>query len=190
MSRLWVTGYRSYEIGTFGDQDPKIEIIKYALNRTLREQIDNGLEWVITGGQLGIEQWTVEVVADLKQEFPSLKVAMMLPFQQFGSQWKPDNQAKLKALFSKSDFFESVSQLPYEGPRQLQSYQQFMLAHTDGAVLVYDTEFEGKPLYDFRVIQEQQRISPYPLTTIDMARLQEYATEYQEINDEKNNFDE
>ena len=28
--RLWVTGYRSYELGTFGDKDPKIKVIKYA----------------------------------------------------------------------------------------------------------------------------------------------------------------
>jgi len=188
MSRLWVTGYRNYEIGTFGDKDPKIEVIKYALNRTLREQIDNGLEWVITGGQMGIEQWTVAVVSDLKQEFPALKVAMMLPFQKFGSQWKPDNQARFQSLISKSDFCESVSQAPYEGPQQLKNYQQFMLTHTDGAILVYDLDFEGKPVYDYRAIQKQQSIVPYPLTTIDMDQLQDYATEYEEIHEEKSNF--
>ncbi|WP_238375766.1 SLOG family protein, partial [Leuconostoc mesenteroides] len=40
--RLWVTGYRSYELGTFGDKDPKIKVIKYALHQTLKEQVDNG----------------------------------------------------------------------------------------------------------------------------------------------------
>ena len=162
MSRLWVTGYRNYEIGTFGDKDPKIEVIKYALNRTLREH--------------------------LKREFPALKVAMMLPFQKFGSQWKPDNQARLQSLISKSDFCESVSQAPYEGPQQLKNYQQFMLTHTDGAILVYDLDFEGKPVYDYRAIQKQQSIVPYPLTTIDMDQLQDYATEYEEIHEEKSNF--
>lgn len=188
MLRLWVTGYRSYEMGTFGDKDPKIVVIKYALKRVLREQIDNGLEWIITGGQLGIEQWTVEVVIELKAEFPSLKVAIMLPFQAFGSQWQANSQAKLKELLAKSDFAESVSNAPYQGPHQLQSYQKFMLTHTDGALLVYDTTFEGKTVYDYRVIQKQQAIMPYPLTLIDMDRLQEYATEYEEIQAEKHNF--
>ena len=29
---------------------------------------------------------------------------------------------------------------------------------------------------------------PYPLTTIDMDQLQDYATEYEEIHEEKSNF--
>lgn len=188
MLRLWVTGYRNYEMGTYGDKDPKIIVIKYALKRVLKEQIADGLEWVITGGQLGIEQWTVEVVTELKAEFPSLKVAIMLPFQSFGSQWQANSQAKLQGLLAKSDFAESISNAPYQGPQQLQNYQKFMLEHTDGALLVYDTEFEGKTLYDYRVIRKQQAITPYPLTLIDMDRLQEYATEYAEIQAEKHNF--
>lgn len=27
MQRLWVTGYRSYELNVFGDRDPKITVI-------------------------------------------------------------------------------------------------------------------------------------------------------------------
>lgn len=184
MSRLWITGYRSYEMGTFGDADPKIKVIKYGLERTLREQIDNGLEWVITGGQLGVEQWTIEVVSDLKKEFPTLKLAIMMPFQKFGSQWRTENQAKLNRLLAQSDFSKSVSNEEYKGPRQLQNYQQFMLEHTDGAVLVYDVEFEGKPLYDYHVIQKQQSVTPYPLTMINMDQLQEFATEYEETQHE------
>ena len=70
MSRLWVTGYRSYEIGTFGEKDPKITVVKYALEQVIRQQLDLGLKWVITGGQLGVEQWSVAVALSLKAEFP------------------------------------------------------------------------------------------------------------------------
>ncbi len=30
---LWVTGYRSYELGVFNSKDKKVEVIKYALQR-------------------------------------------------------------------------------------------------------------------------------------------------------------
>ncbi|WP_281510461.1 SLOG family protein, partial [Lactobacillus taiwanensis] len=30
MKRLWVTGYRSYELSIFSDKDPKLAVIKYA----------------------------------------------------------------------------------------------------------------------------------------------------------------
>ncbi|WP_367300937.1 DUF1273 domain-containing protein [Leuconostoc carnosum] len=190
MSRLWVTGYRSYEIGTFGDKDPKIEVIKYAIKCALKDEIERGLEWVITGGQLGVEQWTVAVVDELKSEFPNLKVAMMLPFKDFGNQWADNNQEKLKLLRAKSDFVDSVSNIPYEGPRQLQNYQNFMLEHTDAALLIYDTEFEAKTTFDYNIIKNKQEQAPYPLTLVDMLNLQDYATEYEELNSEKHDFSE
>ena len=46
---LWVTGYRSYELGVFDSKDKKVEVIKYALQKKLLEKLDEGLEWVITG---------------------------------------------------------------------------------------------------------------------------------------------
>jgi len=42
--------------------------------------LDEGLEWLITGGQLGVEQWAVEVALGLKPLYPDFKIAMMVPF--------------------------------------------------------------------------------------------------------------
>ena len=33
--RLWITGYRSYELGIFNDNDPKVAVIKYCLENNL-----------------------------------------------------------------------------------------------------------------------------------------------------------
>ncbi len=71
MSRLWVSGYRSYELNVFGDQDDKLKVIKYALTNYLTTQIEDGMDWLITGGQLGIEQWTAEVGLELKRLIPN-----------------------------------------------------------------------------------------------------------------------
>lgn len=188
--RLWVTGYRSYELGTFGDQDPKIKVIKFALKQVLKAQLDEGLEWVITGGQLGIEQWAVSVVQELKSDYPDLKVAMMMPFKNFGNQWQSSNQEKLQDLITQSDFAESVSTQEYQGASQLRSYQQFMLSHTDGALLVYDADYPGKTQFDSQTIQVYQQKTPYPLTQIDMLALQDYATDYEEQRIENIIFDE
>lgn len=47
--RLWITGYRSYELGIFNDNDPKVAVIKYCLENNLNSLLEKGLEWVITG---------------------------------------------------------------------------------------------------------------------------------------------
>ena len=55
MKRLWITGYRSYELNIFKDDDPKVQVIKEVLKKYLRAQLElNDDEfWVITGPQMG-----------------------------------------------------------------------------------------------------------------------------------------
>ncbi|WP_125583551.1 DUF1273 domain-containing protein [Levilactobacillus cerevisiae] len=180
MSRLWVTGYRSYELGVFGNEDPKLLVIKDTLKKMLIGKIENGMDWLITGGQLGVEQWAAEVGLTLKPDYPELKIAVMTPFAEFGSNWNENNRGQYAQLASRVDFHQSVSEQPYHGPQQLRNYQEFMLTHTDEAAMVYDLEVEGKPKYDYRAIKQFAEQHAYPLTLIDMDWLQESANEYQE----------
>lgn len=67
MHRLWISGYRSYELNVFGDKDPKIAVIKYALKNYLVNLLEEGqLDWIITGANLGVEQWSAEVGIELR----------------------------------------------------------------------------------------------------------------------------
>ncbi|MFC0423525.1 DUF1273 domain-containing protein [Lactiplantibacillus plajomi] len=189
MSRLWLSGYRSYELNVFGDQDPKLKVIKYALTNYLTTQIEDGMDWLITGGQLGIEQWAAEVGLALKQDYPELKVAMMLPYGEFGGRWNETNQAKLQTLLARVDFQAPVSKQPYENPQQLKNYQEFMVTHTDAATLIYDPDNPGKPSYDYDLIRQYGEAHPYPLTVIDFDLLQESANEYSEKQNNGFNFE-
>ncbi len=67
MSRLWVTGYRSYELGIFKDDEPKRKVIDSVLKSELTQAIVDGMDWLISGGQLGIEQWALEMGQNLKK---------------------------------------------------------------------------------------------------------------------------
>ena len=102
MRRLWITGYRSYELNVFKDDDPKAAVIKDVLSRELKARLEESDEefWLITGPQLGTEQWSIEVALKLKDDYPQLKVSMMMPFTEFGQQWNENNQAKLANLQS------------------------------------------------------------------------------------------
>lgn len=104
MQRIWISGYRSYELGTFGDKDPKITVIKYAIKQRLTNLLEEGqLDWVITGANLGVEQWSAEVALELRQDY-NLRLAVMLPYLDFGSRWSENNQLKLQNLKNQADF--------------------------------------------------------------------------------------
>jgi uncharacterized phage-like protein YoqJ len=181
MDRIWLTGFRSYELGVSGAKDPKLTIIKYAIRRLLLSEIADGAEWLITGGQLGIEQWAIETALALEDDGQRLQIALMTPFEKFGAQWNEGNQEKLTQLKTTVDFTAAVSRGDYSGPSQLRSYQQFMLEHTDGAIIFYDDEAtESKARYDYEAAKAYSDGHDYPVRLIDFDRLQDFATEYQE----------
>lgn len=180
MQRLWITGYRSFELNAFNDKDPKITVIKYALKNHLIEKLeDSEIDWVITGANLGVEQWVSEVLIELRDEY-NIRFSVMIPYTNFADRWNENNQAKFLKIKEEADFFASTSNLPYTSPAQLKNYQKFMLTHTDAAVMVYDPEHPGKPKYDYQLIRNYQKTKDYPLDLIDFYDLEDAAEDYQE----------
>lgn len=188
MQRLWVTGYRAYELGVFKDDDPKIKVIKNVLKNALVERLNNSADefWLITGPQMGVERWGIEVGNDLKNDYPQLKTAIMEPYLNVSQRWNEQNQEKLAVALTQVDFHAPVSNQPYQSPQQLRNYQAFMLDHSDGILLVFDPDREdeseqtSKPFWDYRAAQQYQERTDYHIQTIDFDELQEAATELAE----------
>ncbi|WP_281164639.1 DUF1273 domain-containing protein [Liquorilactobacillus sicerae] len=181
---IWVSGYRNYELNIFRLNDQRIKVLKHLLAKQLLAKIDQGLTWILTGGQPGIEQWALEAAIDLKQNYPDLKTALLLPFADFAQKWKPEKQAALLKLKEKVDFFAEISRHPYQSPQQLKNWQAFMLKHTKQALLVYDPEHPGKSRYDYQAIQAYQRWQDYPLDLLDFDWLETASQDYlEEINE-------
>lgn len=176
-NRLWISGYRSWELSVHGDQDPKLTVIKYLLKNELITALEDGLEWVITGGELGVEQWSLEVALSLQPDYPDLKTALMTPFQDFGSHWNESNLAKLKSLQAKVSFARATSDQPYQQPAQLSGYNRFMAQHTDGALFLYDTDYPGKAEYLYNVALAESKRRNYPVKALSMDDLEEAARE-------------
>lgn len=187
MRRLWLTGYRSYELNAFQDDDPKVAVVKRVLTQRLMSLLeeDDDEFWVITGPQLGVEQWGAAVALELKKSFRQLKVAMMLPFADFGQQWNTTNRDRLLNLRDRVDFAREVTTKPYESPEQLRLYQRFMLDHTDSMLMVYDPDHPGKPKYDYELAHKYGDQQDYLVDLVDFDELQEAAIEWGEEQRER-----
>ncbi|SEK37030.1 Uncharacterized SPBc2 prophage-derived protein YoqJ [Carnobacterium iners] len=174
---LLVSGYRSFELGIFKDDDPKVAIIKKCLKEEIKAYIEEGVQWVLTTGQFGVEQWTIEVVEELKIDYPEVKQGIIFPFTEFGSNWNEKNQMALIQLKKTVDFTDSVSHQPYKDPSQLKNHQSFLLQKTQAALLVYDPENEGKTKWIYQAILKKQRAGEYDCRLIDFDQLQNTAIE-------------
>lgn len=101
-STILVTGYKNFELGIFQDKDPRITIIKKAIDKDFRRFLENGADWFIFMGNLGFEYWALEVALDLQKEY-DFQIATIFTFENHGQNWNEANKAKL-ALFKQVDF--------------------------------------------------------------------------------------
>lgn len=186
--RLWITGYSSYELAVFKDYDPKIKVIKNVLKNELTQRLDSSEDefWLISGPQMGVERWAIEVGNTLKKDYPQLKTSIMEPYLKVAERWNEQNQVKLATALKNVDFHAPVSNQPYQSPQQLRNYQQFMLDHSDSLLIIFDSDRESegeqtsKPSWDYRAARKYQEHRDYEIQTITFDDLQDAATELAE----------
>lgn len=168
----------------FSPTDPKLTIIKQCLKNHLLSKMEEGLEWVITSGQLGTELWASEVAIQLREEGYALKVGLLLPFTDYGEKWKEPNKQVLDKIKTEADFTEYSSKQTYFSPRQFQANQEFIIRNTDCCLLMYDPEYEGKASYLLERIKQIQENRAYSCDMISFDTLEETAREEAEKKQE------
>ena len=179
LKTLFVTGYRPHELGIFNEKHPGVAIIKKALHDQLLVLCDEGLEWVVVSGQLGVEYWATEVVRELKNTYPDLKYSVITPFLEQEKNWNDQKKAQYFEMMNAADFTTAVTKRPYEAPWQFIEKDKFIINNTDGALIVYDEDNEASPKYVLRLIEKFQENHTYELFRINAYDLQLIAEEMQ-----------
>ncbi|HDC9262352.1 TPA: DUF1273 domain-containing protein [Staphylococcus aureus] len=144
---VYVTGYKSFELNIFKDDAPEVRYLKQFIKHKIEQLLDEGLEWVLIQGQMGIELWTAEVVIELQRTYDSLKFAVITPFQGHTEKWNEHNQSKYANIIKHADYVDSIFHTSYQGPFQFKQADQFMLEHSDQTLLIYDEEQEASPKF-------------------------------------------
>ncbi|MCC3373992.1 SLOG family protein [Cohnella sp. REN36] len=149
MKNLLVTGYRMNELNIFDQKNKAIVYIKRAIAARLAPLAEEGLEWVLTPGQLGVDLWACETVIALKRErFPDLKLGIVTAYANPDEKWKEDKQNYYRAILKDLDYYGAVSNRPYEGAWQFKARDELLFRKTDGILLFYDEEMgEASPKF-------------------------------------------
>ncbi|MCP3025897.1 SLOG family protein [Halobacillus sp. A5] len=182
MKTIVITGYKPMELGIFKNDDPKINIIKSAVKKKLINLIDEGLQWVIISGQMGVELWTGEVIIELKEEDYDISLGILPPFSNQQSRWPEAMQLAYEQLIEQCDFYKEIYEKNYEGPHQFRARDQFFIEHSDGCVVLFDEETPGSPKYLIDLIKKFQEHHDYVLLFITPSDLEETAEEIRMMN--------
>jgi uncharacterized phage-like protein YoqJ len=148
MKNLLVTGYRAHELSIFNQKNKGIVYIKKAISRRLIPIIEEGLEWVISPGQYGVDLWACEVVIDLKNQYPHLKLSIVTAYSNPEEKWKEDKKEYYQQILKGVDYYGTVSKMGYSGIWQFNARDELLFRKTDGILLFYDEEAsEGSPRF-------------------------------------------
>ncbi|MBI5975377.1 SLOG family protein [Staphylococcus canis] len=158
---IYITGYKSFELGIFKNDAREVTYLKKFITQKLIQLLDEGLEWVLIQGQIGIELWAAECVLALKKDYPDLKLGIITPFLDYTSKWNEMNQHYYHKIIEQADYQNSIYQDSYQGPYQFQQADQFMLDHTDMTLLIYDDEMEGSPRFFKRKLVDFEEKTNY-----------------------------
>jgi len=169
---LTISGYKPFELGIFKKDHPSVLFIKAAIKKSLLPMIEDGLEWVLISGQLGVELWAAEVIFELQKEFPDLKLAVITPFLDQEASWNETNREWYESVLAGADYIDSVTKKGYEKPWQFRLKNQFFIEKSNGLLLLYDHEKEGSPKYLYELAVQYQKKRGFSIELITFYDLQ------------------
>lgn len=162
-----VTGYKPMEMGIFKENDPRVTIVKETIKRRLVGFIEEGLEWVIVSGQMGVELWTAEIVLDLKEEY-DINIAIFPPFENQESRWPDHPREKYQELSFVVDFYKPLYEGEYKGPYQFREKNKWFLAKSDACLMLMDEEFPGSNKYFYQFAKDFPEYEILLITPMDL----------------------
>ncbi|OIJ20073.1 hypothetical protein BKP45_10380 [Anaerobacillus alkalidiazotrophicus] len=160
---LAVTGYKAHELGVFDEKHKGITYIKKVLEKRLVSFIEDGLEWVIISGQLGVELWCGEVVINLKKQYPNIKLAVLTPYYNQEENWNDARKEQYQNVLQRADYVDSITKRNYENPSQLKLKNQFIVEKSDALLVIFDDDKPGSPSYYITYAKARSEKSNYEI---------------------------
>ncbi|MBN3525129.1 SLOG family protein [Paenibacillus apiarius] len=180
MKNLLITGYRAHELGIYGNKHKGIPYIRKAIAARLIPLLEEGLEWVITPGQYGVDLWACEAAFSLKEQYPHLKCSIITAYSEQAEQWSEEKKTHFEQILQEVDYYGAVSNGPYVGKWQFAARDDLLFRKTDGILLVYDEDAgEASPKFVKERALKKQAQGGYIYLNIGSEEIQAIADEEQ-----------
>ncbi|GGB47288.1 DUF1273 family protein [Virgibacillus dakarensis] len=167
MKVLTVTGYKPMELNIFKVDDHRITFIKAAIRKRLIAFIEEGLEWVLISGQMGVELWAAEVVRELREQY-DVKLAIIPPFESQEERFPEPIQQQYQELVSIADFYKPLYVGYYKGAFQFKAKNKWLIDKSDGCLIVMDEEFPGSGRFFYLEAKGWDNYPVYSITPADL----------------------
>lgn len=176
MKVLTVTGYKPMEMNIFQESDQRIPFIKEAIKKRLIPFIEEGVEWIIVSGQMGVELWAAEVVLQLQETYP-IKLGIIPPFRNQEARWPEALKIKYQELLIACDFTKPLYEDDYKGPYQFRAKNKWFVSKSDGCLILMDDEYLGSNRFFYKEAERLARTGDYAMYFITPFDLEDIVRE-------------
>ena len=140
------TGHRKIP----GDELPQI---KTKLKNTITELIGNGIIYYGAGGALGFDTLAALTVLELKQQYPQIKLILVLPCKNQTRNWRQNDIDIYDDIKQKADKVVYTSELYYNGCMQKRNRH---LVGNSGYCICYKTHDTGGTAFTVNYANKQR----------------------------------
>ena len=107
--RCCFTGHRPERLGM-----PEMEVL-FGLKEEIRTAITDGFQTFISGMARGVDLWAAEIVLDLREKNPALKLRCVLPYGGQADRWSDSARERYHSILKQADSVDYVSRQYYDG---------------------------------------------------------------------------
>ncbi len=171
---LNIIGYKYYELGLFDSNDKRITILKDFLQEKLITYIEEGYEWFITHGSIGIELFAVEVLIELKRLGYHLNIAIIEPFIQQPKDELNDWHIRRNKVIEQVEYHNYIYKKRYEGPWMFKGANLFMMEHSTASLIFYDESSNSNLKYYYNALVDYSSNHVYNILRVSFDELNDF----------------
>ena len=110
------TGHRPHKFPWKDNEaDPRCIALKETLARQIATLAGAGVTEYFTGGADGTDCWAAEIVLDLREKNPALKLRCVLPHEGQSDRWSDSARERYHSILQRADSVDYVSRQYYDG---------------------------------------------------------------------------
>ena len=136
-----ITGHRPTRFKwKYNENDNNCKRLKRRLKEQLAALYDQGVRRFYIGGALGVDMWSGELLAELKEqpEYGEIELVLVLPFVGYDRDWNPGSKHRLSILRQRSAGVIVVGKPENPPADNYRARNQYMVNHADCLLAVYD----------------------------------------------------
>lgn len=132
------TGHR-YQKLPWGnkEKDPRCKKMKQQLKKEIIKAIESGYKNFICGMALGFDTIVAEMIIELKNSYPNIKLIGAIPCKQQDKYWCKKDKLKYKKLLTQLDSIRCLYD-EYIGPECMLERNRYMINNSSLLIALYD----------------------------------------------------